>query len=188
MELKENAMEMHACCEIFSFSHTTEDRSNCSMECLSDEGDSCCFDECFADRTGIFVDEAFNTSAVLKSITRDETVGEAEISVVKNSIEKCEKSLNTLMTSEICEIPEYVYKFSQCVFIENYKNCPKVVQNSECQNLGKVLENCNKIVTTRTTTKRLTKTRNPDLPVPWSTTKRRTSIKTSKKITTKLIK
>lgn len=150
---------MYECCEIFSFSQTFEDRQNCSMECLADdEADVCCYDECFAQISGIFQDEIFNKSAVLSSITRSESVGEAEIAVVKNSMKTCENLMIKSNPSETCDIPDRIFKFTQCVFIENYKNCPKVLENKSCQALGKVLDPCNPQTTTqKPTTKAKTK-------------------------------
>lgn len=147
---------MHACCEIFSFSHSIENRENCSMECLANEGDLCCYDECFAEQSGIYVDEKFDSQALLNSLTRDGSVGEAEIAVVKRSIEKCEKAANKNFTAEVCEIPLYVYNITQCVFMQNYKNCPNVLENLECQKLGKVLDPCTKIRKLETTARKTT--------------------------------
>jgi hypothetical protein len=113
------------------------------MECLSDEGDTCCFDECFAMKSGIYYEEVFNASGVLNSITRDGTIGEEEIAVVKKSIATCEKKIKN-STGETCEIPLYVYAFTQCVFSENYKNCPSVKESLQCLEIGKLLTKCDK--------------------------------------------
>jgi hypothetical protein len=112
------------------------------MECLSDESDACCFDECFATQSGIYRNDFFNTTALFLSITKGETVDEDDIAVVKKSIQHCEKSRNDKLLTTTCDIPEYVFKFTQCVLKENYRRCPFVVSNPECLQLWKVLDSC----------------------------------------------
>lgn len=158
--LKDIAAKVHACCEIFSISYLIEHRGNCSMECLANGGDTCCFDECFADRTGIYRNMLFNETALIDSVTKGRSVSPSEISVVEKSITKCSKKItNPILVA--CNIPVEVYEIVQCVLKENFKNCPKVLENPECQELGKVLQPCVMITTTLPTTLPTTTTKQP---------------------------
>lgn len=141
---------MHECCEIFSLSYSEVDRRNCSMECLAERGDVCCYDECFVEKTGLMWNNVLNSSNLNYSITRGGEVGEAEIKVVEDSMKKCANFLQETKTQTdfICRIPPYVYLFVQCVLKNNYLNCPNVQENQGCKELGKVLMSCRPITTT----------------------------------------
>lgn len=136
------------------------------MGCLADGGDICCYDECFAAKFEIFKNGIFNPSGLLHSITRGKSVGQAEIAVVENSIRKCMKiSESTQETGPgFCNIPQRVYTTTQCVFKENYKNCPEI--SPECQQLGNILQKCDRITTTIATTTKMTTTMLPITTVP----------------------
>jgi hypothetical protein len=151
--VKENAAKMHECCEIFSLSFEAEHRKNCSMECLAGRSNICCFDECFADRSGIFRNKFFNAEALIDSITRGRSIDLEEIAIVESSIKYCFKILNNTLNFSVCNIPEAYFRLIQCVLKENYKNCPNVLKDPECRTLGRVLESCIPVTTLKPTKK-----------------------------------
>lgn len=114
------------------------------MECLEEGVDICCYDQCFAERNGIFLNNSMNATALLDSITRGGDVGVEAVEVVKNSIKKCIAGIIYNITSVTCKIPEYVYNFTQCVLTENYINCPKLSDSQECQELRKLIDPCDR--------------------------------------------
>lgn len=142
--LQGNISKLLKCCEIFSLSHLTENREQCAMECLEEGVDICCYDQCFVEKNGIFLNNSVNPTALLESITRGGNVGEEAVEVVKNSINKCRVGFNFNLTSLTCKIPEYVYIFTQCVLTENYINCPKLSESQECQELRKLIDPCDR--------------------------------------------
>jgi hypothetical protein len=154
----ENAAKMHECCEIFSLSHSLTDRQNCSMECLANGGELCCYDECFADRSGIYRNKTFNELALINSITRGRSVDPVEIAIVENSIKYCYKTTDPNSSYLTCKIPDLFFRFIQCVLIENYKKCPRVLTDPECRTYGRFLESCTPGTSTTTTTTTATPT------------------------------
>lgn len=173
------------------------------MSCL--DGDSefdysieCCFEDCFANSSGIYRDKQFNYTALLYSVTWGGEVDEELQKIAEQSIETCKSKVKLSdNTPSYCSIPTYVYKLTQCVLTENYMHCPDVTadQNSECAELGSLLQKCDAVVTTakprrtrpsttkKSTTKKVTK---PTKPKPsttkkGSTTKRTRATKTTTK-------
>lgn len=139
------------------------------MSCL--DGDSefdysieCCFEDCFANSSGIYRDKEFNYTALLFSVTWGDDVDEETLKIAEQSIETCKAKVKLSDDSpSYCNIPSYVYHLTQCVLTENYMNCPNVTTNSECGEHKSYLEKCNKVITTskprptrKTTTKKLT--------------------------------
>lgn len=155
--IKENAAKMHECCQIFSLSFSIEDRQKCSIECLTDQEEDededgiCCYDKCFAEKTEIYRNKTYNVTALLNSITREKSVSDLEIKIVENSIEMCKPKLMNETKSLFCYIPDFLYKFTQCVLKENYKNCPKVHEDLQCKKLYNVLDECVPLKTTKST-------------------------------------
>lgn len=157
------------------------------MSCL--DGDSefdysieCCFEDCFANSSGIYRDKEFNYAALLFSVTWGGDVDEETLKIAEQSIETCKSKVKLSDSLAYCNIPSYVYQLTQCVLTENYMNCPNVTTNSECGEFKSYLEKCNRVVTTskpkptrRTTTKKLTTKK---------ATKKRTTNKMTRKITT----
>lgn len=133
------------------------------MDCLAEgSSDICCFDECFAERTGIVSNNSLNIEKLVNSITKGGNVSESETEIVKNSVQKCQKINKILVKDLVCKIPETVFVLVQCVLKENYLNCPNVQENEDCKFLGKVLNPCvalkvipstTKVITEKTTTK-----------------------------------
>lgn len=139
---------MHECCEIFSITFLTENREKCAMECLEEGVDPCCYDICYAERNGLFFNNELNETALFHSITRRGDVGEEAVEVVKNSIKNCSAKINLNASSLTCNIPDYVYRFTQCVLSENFINCPKLSDSEDCQELTKLLRPCDKLALT----------------------------------------
>ena len=113
------------------------------MDCLAkDSGNICCFDECFAERTGIFANYSLNIEKLVNSITKGGNVTTSESEIVKNSVKTCKKINKSAVKQLVCKIPDTVYAFVQCVLRENYLNCPNVKENEDCRILAKVLNPC----------------------------------------------
>lgn len=171
------------------------------MSCL--DGDSefdysieCCFEDCFANTSGIFRDKEFNYTALLRSVTWGGDVDDETLKIAERSIETCKSKVKLSDNKPAyCNIPSYVYQLTQCVLTENYRNCPNVTSNAECGKLGSYLENCEKIVTTlrpaktrKTTTKKTTLPKSSTkkkLKSKGTTTKRVTRSRTTKTTTRK---
>lgn len=134
---------MHDCCEIFGLSYTLENRENC-MKCLEgDEDRNCCYEECFAEQSGIFKNDTFDSKALLFSITRGEQVEEEFVKITQQSIIKCPEGKTK--GAIVCGIPTSVYVAIQCVLTQNYINCPKVAASTECQSFKALLAPCKPI-------------------------------------------
>lgn len=146
------------------------------MSCL--DGDSefdysieCCFEDCFANSSGIYRDKEFNYTALLFSVTWGGDVDEETLQIAEQSIETCKSKVKLSdNSSSYCNIPSYVYHLTQCVLTENYMNCPNVTTDSECKQYGSYLENCETLKTTRrtrptrATTTKTTTTKKPRKP------------------------
>lgn len=157
------------------------------MSCLDGDAEfdysiECCFEDCFADTSGICRNKVLNYTALLSSVTWGGEVDDELLKIAEQSIETCKSKVKLSdISPSYCNIPTYVYLFTQCVLTENYMNCPEVTADpsSECAELGSQLKKCDKVVTTAKPRKtRPTTTRK-------STTKKVTKPTTSKKSTTK---
>lgn len=159
------------------------------MGCLDGDAEfdysiECCFEDCFADSSGIYRDKVFNYTALLWSVTWGGEVDDELLKIAEQSIETCKSKVKLSdNSSSYCNIPTYVYRMTQCVLTENYMHCPEVTANreSECGELGTLLEKCGKVVTTlRPRKTRPTTTKK-------STTKKITTPRASRKSTTKRV-
>lgn len=140
-------------------SYSMEDRLNCSMGCLADvEADTCCYDQCFIEKSEIMINSQINKEKLVHAITKGGSVGIEDEKVVRNSLKTCDGILTSSKVSKyICRIPDNVFNFVQCVLRENYINCPNVTANQRCKELGNVMTACKPITTPKPTVASITK-------------------------------
>lgn len=129
--------------------------------------DRCCFEECFARVNKFAIDaENLNFTAISIALTRNGEFKKDLIKVVETSMDKCRKEMK-LTTSKTCNVSDSLFLYTQCVFKENYRNCPNVTVNEKCRNYGQFIKPCMPATTTTTSTS--TTTPVPTQPLPEAT-------------------
>lgn len=144
--LLEQFEEMKECCEIFSLTFTPEVRRFCAMYCLSDESDDCCFLQCYFNQSGIYNGFGHRSDSVEIAMTNNKTASEVEQKIFYRNKNECIQ--DRYAREYICEIPNSLLEWLQCISMRNYLECPKVQTDEKCKALGSVFNPCQALPTT----------------------------------------
>lgn len=137
-----------------SYSLSKEDRHECAMQCLANGGEACCYDNCFAERYGIYVNDKINTSGFIATIINGKSDTPGLQDLAENAVKECEKGYavkypfsSQYEYSYTCELPDKLYMISKCILSYIFLNCPEMKAGNECEEMKKSMEKCQELTT-----------------------------------------
>lgn len=82
-----------------------------------------------------------NLEAMRVAFTHNGLIDEKLKIIIEASILECQKVIGD-STVTLCSVPDATFKYTQCVFKENYTKCPNVTAKRDCKKYLNLLQNC----------------------------------------------
>lgn len=155
MSFTEKTPHLSECCPAATFSFSWNDRHACALECLEDGGEACCYDNCFAEHLGIFVEGKIVVGGFVGAIVNGNAGIHGIKTLAEEAVRECETGYSKKFpfaaqyeNSITCDMPDKLYMISKCILAFIFKNCPKLKASHSCEELKKTMEHCEELTTT----------------------------------------
>ncbi|KAL7014297.1 hypothetical protein ACKWTF_015852 [Chironomus riparius] len=115
--------------------HTEKCKKICKDSKLTSPG--CCELDCIYDATGVLKNDELVHEAVVQlyeNFLEGHGGGKYDkwMGIIENSVEKCGKIVKKSSDVLVCNIPEYILDFLDCIDSQNFINCPNFKYSKPC--------------------------------------------------------